>query len=136
GVALSPRPPATGAIVVRANVDGALVRIDGREMGFTPVVIERAATGLRTIEVTRPGRHPFVSVVSVSEGARASVEARLRRADPEIVAATKDLERATQAPASVTVLTADEIAAFGWTTLAEALVGVHGAFASNDLIYE
>jgi outer membrane receptor protein involved in Fe transport len=136
GVALAPLPPTTGMLVVRANVDGALVRIDGQEMGFTPVVIARVATGSRAIEVTHPGRHEYRSSVTVKQGERAYVDARLGRADPEIVAATKNLERAGQAPASVTVLTADEIAAFGWTTLAEALAGVHGVFASNDRIYE
>jgi outer membrane receptor for ferrienterochelin and colicins len=136
GVVLRPLPTPTGAIVVRANVDGALVRIDGKEVGFTPAVIEGVATGARTVEVSHPGRHRFQSTVTVAQSERAYLEARLGRADPEVEAATKNLERAGQAPASITVLTADEIAAFGWTTLAEALAGVHGAFSSNDRIYE
>jgi outer membrane receptor for ferrienterochelin and colicins len=136
GVALLPLPPATGALVVRANVDGALVRVDGREVGFTPAVIEAVATGARTVEVSHPGRDRYQATVSINQGERTYVEARLGRADPEIVAATKNVESAAQVPASVTVLTAEEIAAFGWTTLAEALAGVHGTFSSNDRIYE
>lgn len=136
GLALAPLPPVTGAIVVRANVDRALVRVDGKEVGFTPVVIERVSTGPRVVEVSHPGRHPHTTMVTVVQGERSHVEARLGRADPEVVAATKNLERAGRAPASITVLTADEIAAFGWTTVAEALAGVHGAFSSNDRIYE
>jgi outer membrane receptor for ferrienterochelin and colicins len=136
GVALLPLPPATGALVVRANVDGALVRVDGREVGFTPAVIEAVPAGARIVRVSHPGRHDHEETVTINQGERAYLEVRLGRADPEIVAATKNLESAAQVPASVTVLTADEIAAFGWTTLAEALAGVHGTFSSNDRIYE
>jgi outer membrane receptor for ferrienterochelin and colicins len=136
GLVLAPLPPETGAVVVRANIDGALVRIDGQEVGFTPTVIEGVGVGPRAVEVSHPARRPFATTVTVTQGGRAYVDARLGRADPQVVAATKTLERAEQAPASITVLTADEIAGFGWTTVAEALAGVHGTFASNDRIYE
>ncbi len=135
-VPLVPAAPPTGALVVRANIDGALVRIDGREMGFTPAVVEGVLEGERAVEISREGRQTFRAVVSVKKGERAYLEVRLRRAEPEITAATKSLVRAEDAPASIEVVTADEIAAFGWTTLGEALAGVRGAFASNDRSYE
>src|SRR6185436_17253393 len=119
GVALPPLPPTTGAIVVRANVEGALVRVDGREVGFTPAVIEGIPTGVRTVVLLHRDRQHFETTVTVKEGERAYVDDRLARADPVVAAATKGVaETAGQAPASVTVLTADEIAAFGWTTVA------------------
>src|SRR5215831_13174006 len=49
-VPLAAAPAPSGAVVVRANFDGALVRIDGREMGFSPAVIEGVPVGTRTIE--------------------------------------------------------------------------------------
>ena len=39
-VAVAPPPARSGSLVVRANVEGALVRVDGREVGFTPLVAE------------------------------------------------------------------------------------------------
>jgi outer membrane receptor for ferrienterochelin and colicins len=135
-VLLSPAEPPTGAIVVRANVVGALVRVDGREAGFVPTVIDGVPTGLRKVEILGEGRRPFVAEVAVDKGSRAFVDAYLRRADPEITAATKSQVASESAPASISVVTADEIAAFGYTSLTEALAGVRGTFTSNDRSYE
>jgi outer membrane receptor for ferrienterochelin and colicins len=135
-VPLPPAPPPTGALVVRANIDGALVRVDGREMGFTPAVIEGIVEGDRNVEILKDGRQPFSKVVKIQRGERAYLDVRLIRAEPEVMAATKKLSSAEEAPASITVITAEEIAAFGWTTLAQALSGVRGVFSSNDRAYE
>lgn len=134
-VVLAPAVPPAGTLVVRANLDGALVRIDGGEVGFTPAVIEGVAAGERKVEVSREGRQTYATTVTIKRNDRAYLDVRLRRADPEVTAATKSLVRAEQAPGSISVLTADEIAAFGWTTLAQALAGVRGAFASDDRGY-
>jgi outer membrane receptor protein involved in Fe transport len=135
-VPLAPAASPTGAVVVRANIDGALVRIDGREMGFSPAVIEGVPTGERLIEVVKEGRETFRTRVVVRQGERAYLEVKLRRQRPEITAATKRLIRAEEAPASITVITAEEIHAFGYLTLSEALAGIRGVVSSNDRTYE
>lgn len=135
-VLLSPAEPPTGVLVVRANVVGALVRVDGREAGFVPTVIDGVPTGLRKVEILAEGRRPFLAEVEVGNASRAFVDAYLRRADPEITAATKSQVASETAPASISVVTADEIAAFGYTSLTEALAGVRGTFTSNDRSYE
>lgn len=135
-IPLAAAPPSTGSVVVRANVTGALVRVDGKEAGFTPAVIEAVAVGRRHIEVVESGRRTYAAEVEVPLGERVFVDAQLTRADPEVTAATKTLEAAENTPASITVISADEIAAFGYQTVAEALAGVRGVFASNDRSYE
>jgi outer membrane receptor protein involved in Fe transport len=135
-VPLSALPAPVGAVVVRANVDGALVRIDGREMGFTPAVIEGVLSGERQIEVSREGRETFQTVATVRQGERTYLDVRLRRQAPEITAATKSLVRAEDAPASISIVTADEIRTLGYLTLGDALRGIRGVITSNDRTYE
>jgi outer membrane receptor protein involved in Fe transport len=135
-VPLAPAASPTGAVVVRANIDGALVRIDGREMGFSPAVIEGVPVGERFIEVVKEGRQTYRTHVVVRQSERAYLDVRLRRERPEISAATKRLTRAEEAPASITVITAEEIRAFGYLTLSEALSGIRGVVSSNDRTYE
>ena len=50
-------------------------------------------------------------------------------------AASKGLTSVDEAPASTTVLTQEELRAFGWRTLAEALSGVRGFFLTDDRNY-
>jgi len=135
-VLLSPAGPPTGAIVVRANAVGGLVRVDGREAGFVPAVIDGVPIGTRRVEILAEGRRTFVAEVDVTKGSRAFVDAYLRRADPEVTAATKSQVASEAAPASISVVTADEISAFGYTSLTEALSGIRGTFTSNDRSYE
>ena len=135
-VLLSPAVAPTGVLVVRSNITGALIRIDGKEAGFTPAVIDSVPTGLRGVEILSESREPFRAAVDVKKGERAFVDAYLGHADPEVTAATKSAVASEAAPASVSIVTADEIAAFGYTTLTEALTAVRGIFTSNDRSYE
>ena len=132
---LTPLPPPSGAVVVRSNLDGALVRIDGREAGFTPSVIDNIPAGRHQIEVLGEGREPLVQPLEVRQGERTFVDARLRYTLPRVVAAEKELTRAQDAPASITVISAEEIRGFGYTTLAEALRAVRGLYTSDDRDY-
>jgi outer membrane receptor protein involved in Fe transport len=126
----------TGGVVVRANVDGALVRVDGREMGFTPAVIEGVPVGEREIEVAHEGRDSFRTRITVEKGRRSFLDVHLKRVQPQVEAATKRLTRAEDAPASITILTAEQIRAHGYLTLSEALRAVRGVVSSNDRTYE
>jgi outer membrane receptor protein involved in Fe transport len=135
-VLLSPEIAPSGTVVVRSNIAGALVRIDGKEAGFTPAVIDGVPTGPRNVEVVEESRRPYVETIDVKKGERAFVDAYLAHADPEVIAATKSAIASESAPASISIITADEIAAFGYTSLTEALTATRGAFTSNDRSYE
>lgn len=135
-VLLTPAIPPSGNLVVRANITGALIRIDGKEAGFTPSVIRRLPTGDHQVEISEEGRRSYRSSITIRNDEHTFVDAQLDRADPEITAATKSEVVSELAPASITVVTADEIAAMGYATLTQALTAVRGTFTSNDRSYE
>ncbi|HEX4384089.1 MAG TPA: TonB-dependent receptor, partial [Myxococcales bacterium] len=132
---LLPLPPPSGALVVRANVDGALVRVDGKEAGFTPSVIDLTA-GKHQVEIIAEGREPLQQEVTVRKDERSFVEAKLMLPSPKVVAAEKELTRAQDAPASITIISAEEIRGFGYTTLGEALQSVRGLYTTYDRDYQ
>jgi outer membrane receptor for ferrienterochelin and colicins len=132
---LPPLPPPTGTLVVTANRDGALVRIDGREVGFTPAVLT-LPVGRHEVTVTMPDMRTHGEVVELEEDGRVIVQAELRFTGGTTTAASKIETPVEEAPASITVITREEIRAFGYTSLPEALRGIRGLFVSNDRTYE
>jgi outer membrane receptor for ferrienterochelin and colicins len=52
-----------------------------------------------------------------------------------VFGAARREQRVTEAPSSVTVVTAEDIRTFGWRTLAEVLSGVRGFYVTNDRNY-
>lgn len=53
-----------------------------------------------------------------------------------VSAASKYEQKSSEAPSSVTVLTADDIRAHGWRTLSQALASLRGVYITNDRTYE
>ncbi|MBI5547862.1 MAG: TonB-dependent receptor [Deltaproteobacteria bacterium] len=134
-VALQPLPLPTGNVMVTANHEGALVRVDGRESGFTPAVIALPA-GPHRIEVHLADMRPFERRVEVIADQTARLQAQLRFAGAKTTAASKVETSADEAPASITVISREELRALGYQTLTEALRGVRGLFWSYDRQYE
>lgn len=71
-------------------------------------------------------------VLAQSSADALSLEQLVQR---EVYGVSRVHERLIDAPASVTVITADEIRSFGYRTLAEALNGVRGTFVHSDRVY-
>lgn len=67
--------------------------------------------------------------------AEKSIEELLDLRVARVVSASKRLERVTEAPASVTIITAEEIRRYGWRTLADVLRSVRGFHISYDRYY-
>lgn len=135
-VAEPPAPRLTGSLVVRANIDGAVVLVDDREVGFTPAVIENVDAGKRAVEVRHEGLEPFRTEVELKDRQLVPVEARLRPLRLEVAGATQRQIRLEDAPASTTIITAEELRLFGYRTVAEALRSVRSLQVWTDRLYD
>lgn len=133
-VTLSAQTRPSGRVVVTSNHDGATVRVDGRPAGFTPTVVT-LQEGEHVLEVESRDVRPVRQKVTVIPDQEVRVHATLRYEPPPVRAASKSLLSVDEAPASTTVLTPEELRAFGWRTLAEALAGVRGFFLTDDRTY-
>jgi hypothetical protein len=71
------RVATSGSLVVDSRPDGALVTIDGRPSGSTPLTLTGLAPGRRTVRIERPGYRAVTTTVDVKAGERARVAARL-----------------------------------------------------------
>lgn len=134
-VTLQRLPDPTGNVIVTANHEDATVRVDGRDVGTTPAFLP-LPVGRHTIEVSREEMHPVTQVVDVTANGRSEVKAELLYAGARTTAASRTEATVDEVPASITVISREEILAFGFTTLAEALRGVRGMFLSRDRSYE
>lgn len=133
-VALGTQARPTGRLVVTANRDNAQVRVDGKPVGFTPTVLT-LTEGDHILEVESLEVRPLRQTVTVVAEQEIKVFAELRYVPPPVRAASKGLTSVDEAPASTTVLTQEELRAFGWRTLAQAIAGVRGFFLSDDRTY-
>ncbi|AEF99929.1 TonB-dependent receptor plug domain-containing protein [Methylomonas methanica] len=76
--------------------------------------------------------HVLASQTNQNDLTELSIEELL---NVEIINASRLGQDANKAPASISVLTANEIRTFGWRTLAEALNAMRGLYTSNDRNY-
>jgi iron complex outermembrane receptor protein len=72
---------------------------------------------------------------SAAELADLSLKQLMEFEVPTVVTASKHAQKVTEAPSSVTVITADEIKKYGYRTLAEILNSVAGLFVRTDRTY-
>jgi outer membrane receptor for ferrienterochelin and colicins len=133
-VALGTQAKPTGRLVVTANRENASVRVDGKPTGFTPTVVT-LTEGDHVLEVESFEVRPLRQTVKVVADQEVRVHAELLYAPPPVRAASKGQTSVDEAPASTTVLTQEELRAFGWRTLADALAGVRGFFLADDRTY-
>ncbi len=123
-----------GSLLVSSDVREALVTVDGKPGGFTPTVVT-VPVGAHEVRVAKPGYEPVTRVVTVKKSAQAQVEMELVQSN-EVAAASRTLESAENAPASVTIISGTELRAMAYPTIAEAVRGVRGMYLSDDRSYE
>jgi hypothetical protein len=66
--AAAPAPPASGALEVRSEPAGAMVTLDGRLVGETPLVLRDLTAGPYLLQVARPGYAPHSERVTIPAG--------------------------------------------------------------------
>lgn len=125
----------TGSLVVSADEPNALVEVDGRPMGFTPAVIPAVTVGRRKVRVSLRGYKSYETEVDIEY--QKQVDLRNVSLTPlrEVAAASRRTEQIEDAPASVTIITSQELRAFEYPTILEALRGVRGVALNFDSIY-
>jgi outer membrane receptor for ferrienterochelin and colicins len=127
--------PLTGSVLVAADEPNALVEIDGKPVGFAPSVVPNVAVGKRTVRISLHGYVPVEREVVVEADRQVDLRDVVLLPIRQIAAASRSEESVDDAPASVTVLSAQELEAFGYPTLLEALRGVRGFALSYDSTY-
>ena len=125
----------TGSLLVQADEREALVEVDGRPSGFTPAIIPDVPIGKRKVRVSLSGYRPVELEVEVMQGEQTLVgDVRLVPLR-EVAAASRDTEAIEDAPASITIISRQELEAFAYPTIFEALRGVRGFSMTFDSIY-
>lgn len=123
----------TGSLVVNADLRDAPITIDGRQAGFTPAVLP-VAVGQHEIVVAVPGFRSVTRKVDVAVGKETKVDVELSALE-EVSAASRYTESIEDAPASVSIVSREELRAMGYPTIAEALRGIRGLYLSDDRSY-
>lgn len=124
----------TGSVLVDVQERGALIEIDGRAMGFAPTVLQRVPVGGHRLRITRSGFRAFEEEIAVRPNAQTDVQIRLRL-QQEVTAASRQAESIFDAPASVTIVPQEELRAFAFQTVWDALGGLRGIYQSYDRSY-
>lgn len=125
--------PQLGAVVVNADVRDALITVDGQPYGFTPAVLN-VPVGQHVVRIAHSGFRPITQTVEVSTKTQARVDVQLALLE-EVTAASRVTESVEDAPASVTIVTRQELRAMGYPSIAEAVRGIRGLYLSDDRSY-
>jgi outer membrane receptor for ferrienterochelin and colicin len=134
-VVLRPRlEQRTGTAVVATDEPGALVEVDGKQSGFTPAVLT-LPVGTHHLRISARGYRASERELLVREDAQSRVDAVLIRAE-EVASASRVTEDVEDAPSSVTIIPREELLAFAYPTIAEAVRGVRGMYTWYDRSYQ
>ena len=125
--------PLTGTLVINTDERDALVEVDGRPVGFTPVVVS-VPVGERRVRISLAGFRNIEQTVSIRNNEQTRLAPELRQIE-EVEAASRTAEAVEDAPSSVSIIPRQEIQAMGYPTIAEALRGTRGVFVSDDRFY-
>ncbi|HEU4407150.1 MAG TPA: TonB-dependent receptor [Polyangiaceae bacterium] len=134
-VTVRPQPNAlTGTLVASSgDVRDALVEVDGRPSGFTPAVLT-APVGRHRVRISLSGFRPVEREVEVRLNEQTRLAVSLSTLE-EVSAASRAVESVEDAPASVSVISSQELREMQYPTVAEALRGTRGVYLTDDRSY-
>jgi outer membrane receptor for ferrienterochelin and colicin len=124
----------TGSLVVSTDEPGALVEVDGKPRGFTPLVLA-APVGQHRLRLSLGGFKAITRRVAVEHGRELRVDVTLTQAE-EVTAASRSTEGVEDAPSSVSIISQRELSAMKYPTIVEALRGLPGVYSWNDRTYQ
>ncbi|MDY6948825.1 MAG: TonB-dependent receptor [Pseudomonadota bacterium] len=101
-------------------------------MGIDSKGLVRACAGACVVAVSM---HGAVASADGSDLAALSLEQLMDMNVHSVYGASKYEQRVTQAPSSISIVTAEDIRRLGYTSLAEVLRGVRGLYVTNDRNY-
>ena len=116
--------PLTGSVLVEAPERGAQIRIDGEIVGYAPSVLD-VPLGSHEVEVSLSGFRPWRQTITVEPDDNPTLEARML-AIRDVTAASGIKESLTDAPATMVIVTAEDIASRGYTDLPEVIRDLPG----------
>ncbi|MEP7052541.1 MAG: TonB-dependent receptor [Pseudomonadota bacterium] len=125
--------PLSGTAVVNADVRDALITVDGRPRAFTPAVVS-LPVGKHEIVISPAGYRPLRRTVVIETDKSSPVDFEMSGQE-EVLGASRSSEAVEDAPASVTIISRQELKAMAYPTIAEAIRGVRGIYLSNDDTY-
>jgi outer membrane receptor protein involved in Fe transport len=123
----------TGSLVVNADERGAAIDVDGVAQGFTPAVLS-LPVGRHRVAVTLRGFRPVQRTVVITADRQVRLDIELLPSD-SVEAASRVPEPVELAPASVSLISSQELRAMRYPTLFEALRGTRGIFSNDDRSY-
>ncbi|HEY5927866.1 MAG TPA: TonB-dependent receptor [Kofleriaceae bacterium] len=124
-----------GSLLVSADEPNALIEVDGKAFGFTPAVIPNVPIGKRRVRVSMRGYLPIEREVEIRMNAQTDLRDLVLTPERSVSAASRQAESIDDAPASVTVISSQELEAFAYPTILESLRGVRGYAINFDSIY-
>ncbi|HHO52853.1 MAG TPA: PEGA domain-containing protein [Deltaproteobacteria bacterium] len=128
--------PITGTLIVDAGERGALIEIDGAPVGYTPAVLTDVQVGSHELQISYGGYEPYRATFDISEDETIDMGSIDLNPLFRVTAASRFDQNVAEAPASVTLIPQEELKAFGYQSILEAIVGSRGLYPTNDLSYE
>ncbi len=125
----------TGSLIVSMEEPGATVEIDGFAREPTPALLT-LPVGRHEVRVTMRGFRPIARTVAIEANGETRLENLPLVALEEVEAASRARESVEDAPASVSVISSQELRGMAYPTVFQALQGVRGVYLSDDRGYD
>jgi outer membrane receptor protein involved in Fe transport len=125
----------TGTVVVSTDEPGAVVEIDGFARGPTPALLT-LPVGKHDVRVTMRGFRTIARTINVEANAETRLDNLPLVPLEEVEAASRIAESVEDAPASVSIISQQELRGMAYPTVFQALEGVRGVYLSDDRGYD
>ena len=124
----------TGSLVVSTDEPGATVEIDGFARGPTPALLT-LPVGQHDLRIAMRGFRPIVRTIVVEANVETRLDGLALVPVEEVEAASRAAESIEDAPASVSIVSSQELRGMAYPTVWQALGGVRGVYLSDDRGY-